>query len=237
MSNPALSEPSTLSSPLLTLRQLSCERDERMLFGELDLVCRAGEVIQIFGPNGSGKTTLLRALAGINPDYSGEILWQDQPVARVKWEYAQDLVYIGHLPGIKKALTPVENLRWYAAIGSSATGLGSREALQQLDLDGYEDTPCYQLSAGQLRRVALARLYQTRVRIWILDEPFTALDKAGIIQLEQLLAAHAAKGGLVILTSHQDLTLSGLRRINLLDFQVSKQFPPGDASLEVPNAD
>jgi heme exporter protein A len=218
LSDPAVSESSSISAPLLTLRQLSCERDERVLFGELDLECRAGEVIQVFGPNGSGKTTLLRTLAGVSPDYSGDILWQDQPLPRVKWEYAQDLLYIGHLPGIKKALTPAENLRWYAAIGGTTTSVTNDEALRQLELQGYEDTPCYQLSAGQLRRVALARLYQTQARIWILDEPFTALDKAGIAKLEQLIAAHAAKGGLVILTSHQDLTLSNLRRIDLLDF-------------------
>jgi len=243
LSDPALSEPSTLALPLLALRQLSCERDERVLFSGLNLECRAGEIIQIFGPNGSGKTTLLRALAGVHPDYAGDILWLGQPVARVKWEYAQDLAYIGHLPGIKKALTPLENLRWYAAIGSSTTSLSSDEALQRFDLEGYEDTPCYQLSAGQLRRVALARLYQTNARLWILDEPFTALDKAGISHLEQLLASHAAGGGLVILTSHQDLTLSGLRRINLLDFrgflddQGSKAFSSEDLDLEVPRAD
>lgn len=207
------------SEPLLRLQNISCERDERLLFNRLDLSCNSGEVVQIAGPNGSGKTTLLRILAGVNSDYGGSIHWRGQALVQAKWDYAQDLVYIGHLPGIKKALTPAENLRWYSALAGGLAAELIQMALTQVGLCGYEETPCYQLSAGQLRRVALARLYLTSASIWILDEPFTAIDKTGIQQLEQLLEDHRTKGGLVILTSHQDLSLKGLRLVNLLELQ------------------
>lgn len=203
-------------------------RDERLLFSQLVIECHAGEVIQVIGPNGSGKTTLLRALSGISADYEGEIYWRGQSLKQTQWEYAQDMVYIGHLPGIKKALTPLENLRWYLAIAGGGGEELIRDALAKIGLYGYEDTPCYQLSAGQLRRVALARLHLTRASIWILDEPFTAIDKAGVTQLEQLLIGHAEAGGLAILTSHQDLTLARLKVIDLLDFQS----PPAEVVYE-----
>ena len=202
---------------LLELHHLSCERDERCLFSGLNLNIMAGDLIQIGGPNGAGKTTLLRALAGISQDYSGEIRYQGQILADVRWEFARDSLYLGHLPGIKKALSPRENLTWYLA----QTGVKADidQALKAVGLYGYEDTPCFQLSAGQLRRVALARLHLSQARIWILDEPFTAIDKHGVSQLEALIARQIAQGGAVILTSHQDLHLPQLRMINLHDYQ------------------
>lgn len=211
-----------MTKPLLELRQLSCERDERPLFGGLDLSCGAGEAIQILGPNGSGKTTLLRILAGISTLYQGELLWRGRPLQRALFDYRQQLLYIGHLPGIKAALSPTENLRWYQAVSGSALGGDLPEALAQLGLEGYEDVPCAQLSAGQLRRVALARLYLSKALVWILDEPFTAIDKPGVVNLEALMARHTQAGGLVLLSSHQDLALDGLRRIDLLEYQISQ---------------
>lgn len=203
---------------LLELRQLSCERDERLLFSELSLACCAGDLVQVLGPNGSGKTTLLRALAGISRDHRGTVLWRGTPVVECRWEFAHDMLFLGHLPGLKNVLNPLENLRWYTA----ADGLNDADILQALaavGLAAYEDTPCYQLSAGQMRRVALARLHLSQASIWILDEPFTAIDKQGVQQLERLLQQHRANGGLVILTSHQDLQLPALKQINLPDFQ------------------
>lgn len=216
----ALSPPST---PLLELRQVSCERDERQLFARLNLQAHPGDVIQILGPNGSGKTTLLRALAGINNDFTGEVLWNGRSLPEVAWEYSQSLLYIGHLPGIKKALSPLENLRWYAAISGTDSRSAIYNALDAVGLYGYEETPCYQLSAGQLRRVALARLYFSQARLWILDEPFTAIDKRGAAQLETRFAQHAQQGGVILLTSHQDLALSSLKHLNLLDYQAISQ--------------
>ena len=203
--------------PLLELRNLGCERDERLLFAELNLQLFAGDVVQIGGPNGAGKTTLLRALAGISRDYLGKIFYAGEELPGAAWEFASDSLYLGHLPGIKKALTPAENLQWYKAQSGAAVSIN--DALVAVGLYGYEDTPCYQLSAGQLRRVALARLHLSCARIWILDEPFTAIDKLGVSQLEALIAQQSAKGGVVILTSHQDLTLPQLRMVNLHDYQ------------------
>lgn len=204
--------------PLLELRDLGCERDERLLFSGLNLQLSAGEVVQVGGPNGAGKTTLLRALAGVSSDYEGQILYSGKALSEVAWDFARDRLYLGHLPGIKKSLTPSENLAWYLAQAGGRVSID--DALAAVGLYGYEDTPCYQLSAGQLRRVALARLHLSEARIWILDEPFTAIDKLGVSQLEALIARQSAQGGVVILTSHQDLTLPLLRLINLQDYQI-----------------
>lgn len=203
---------------LIELRDFACERDERLLFCGLNVALAAGQVVQILGPNGSGKTSLLRILAGISADYQGEILWRGQALASVAWEFASDLLYLGHLPGIKKSLTPLENLRWYAAIQGDVGDKSLLQALADVNLAGYEDTLCYQLSAGQLRRVALARLAFSRAALWILDEPFTALDKKGVTQLETRLANHAAAGGLVLVTSHQDINVPNLQQLDLQDF-------------------
>ncbi|RYY75731.1 MAG: cytochrome c biogenesis heme-transporting ATPase CcmA [Gammaproteobacteria bacterium] len=200
------------------MRNLACERDERLLFVRLNARFYAGQAVQILGPNGSGKTTLLRILAGVNRDYQGDIYWQGKPVVDMAWEFANDLLYLGHLPGVKKSLTPLENLRWYAALQGSVADAQLLDALVQVNLAGYEDTPCYQLSAGQLRRVGLARLFFSKARIWILDEPFTALDKSGIAQLENRLIAHAEAGGLVLVTSHQDIRFPQLQTLNMQDF-------------------
>lgn len=214
------------TTPLLELCQFSCERDDRLLFAGLSASFAAGEVVQISGPNGAGKTTLLRAICGISEDYRGEIRYAGKPLGESEWEFRQDSLYLGHLPGIKKALTPAENLAWYVAQHGAVMSIA--EALTAVGLYGYEDTPCYQLSAGQLRRVALARLHLSYARIWILDEPFTAIDKAGVNELETLIARQCAKGGLVLLTSHQDLTLANLRVVDLQVYQ-----PRGDfSSLE-----
>lgn len=208
----------TAASALLELRNLTCERDERILFARLNARFYTGQAVQILGPNGSGKTTLLRILAGVSRDYQGEILFHSKSIAELAWEFANDLLYLGHLPGVKKSLTPLENLRWYAALQGAVADEHLLASLAQVNLAGYEDTPCYQLSAGQLRRVALARLVFSKAKIWILDEPFTALDKSGITQLENRLIAHAEAGGLVLVTSHQDIHFPQLQILNLQDF-------------------
>lgn len=213
---------------LIELQNFACERDERLLFSGLNVSFGKGQVVQILGPNGSGKTSLLRILAGISQDYQGTILWRGQPRADVAWEYANELLYLGHQPGIKKALTPLENLRWYAAMQGDSPDSLLLQALAEVNLAGYEDTPCYHLSAGQLRRVALARLIFSRASVWILDEPFTALDKKGVAQLEARLAGHAARGGLVLITSHQDIGVANLQLLDLQDF-------PADGGLGVVN--
>ena len=179
---------------MLEARALSLVRGERELFAGLDLTLLAGEVLQIEGENGAGKTSLLRLLAGLSRHgHEGEV------------RRLAPLLYVGHLSAVKELLTPRENLAWHV------DGLGQYSddevcaALAQVGLCGYEDVPSHQLSAGQHRRVNLARLHLSRQPLWLLDEPFTAIDRDGVAALEQLFISHARKGGAMILTSHQAL--------------------------------
>ncbi|NUB98648.1 cytochrome c biogenesis heme-transporting ATPase CcmA [Escherichia coli] len=199
---------------MLEARELLCERDERTLFSGLSFTLNAGEWVQITGSNGAGKTTLLRLLTGLSRPDAGEVLWQGQPLHQVRDSYHQNLLWIGHQPGIKTRLTALENLHFYHRDGDAAQCL---EALAQAGLAGFEDIPVNQLSAGQQRRVALARLWLTRATLWILDEPFTAIDVNGVDRLTQRMARHTEQGGIVILTTHQPLNVaeSKIRRISL----------------------
>ena len=172
---------------MLEARELLCERDERTLFSGLSFTLNAGEWVQITGSNGAGKTTLLRLLTGLSRPDAGEVLWQGQPLHQVRDSYHQNLLWIGHQPGIKTRLTALENLHFYHRDGDTAQCL---EALAQAGLAGFEDIPVNQLSAGQQRRVALARLWLTRATLWILDEPFTAIDVNGVDRLTQRMAQH-----------------------------------------------
>lgn len=178
---------------MLEARELLCERDERTLFSGLSFTLNAGEWVQITGSNGAGKTTLLRLLTGLSRPDAGEVLWQGQPLHQVRDSYHQNLLWIGHQPGIKTRLTALENLHFYHRDGDTAQCL---EALAQAELAGFEDIPVNQLSAGQQRRVALARLWLTRATLWILDEPFTAIDVNGVDRLTQRMAQHTEQGGL-----------------------------------------
>lgn len=195
---------------LLSARGLTCIREERVLFEALDVNVSAGDIVQIEGPNGAGKTSLLRILAGLSQPYDGAIFFQDNAVAKQRETFHQDLLYLGHLPGVKDEMTAQENLEFNLALH----GLDSQTAeatLAKVNLLGFEDALASHLSAGQHRRIALARLWQSQAKIWILDEPFTAIDKLGVEKLEQLFVKHADNGGCVILTTHQDLSLPAER--------------------------
>ncbi|MDR5858959.1 cytochrome c biogenesis heme-transporting ATPase CcmA [Halomonas eurihalina] len=192
----------------LQARKLACERDGRWLFRDLDLEIRSGEILRVEGPNGSGKTTLLKILSGQLADYEGSIFWRDAPLRRVHRNFLASLLYLGHAPGVKAALTPLENLAWYQAMaGTGGTEAQRMSALEMVGLRGFEDLPAGQLSAGQQRRVALARLELTPRPLWVLDEPFTAIDREGVADLEARLAAHVRGGGSVVLTTHQALDI------------------------------
>ncbi|MGB1091756.1 MAG: cytochrome c biogenesis heme-transporting ATPase CcmA [Oceanobacter sp.] len=224
--NPALSSSADFSSGSVALnaKQLFCERDDRVLFENLDLTISNGDLIQLAGPNGAGKTTLLRLLAGLNRDFEGDLFWHSDDLHDCYSDYAQQRLYHGHLAAIKRMLTPLENLRWLMSLWmSDSVALEQRiseddlwQALAEVNLNGYEDVPCNQLSAGQQRRVGLARLAIVQVPLWILDEPFTALDVDGVSWLEQRIAGQVARNGAVVITSHHALQgIPGLQRIDL----------------------
>ena len=190
---------------LLQVAQLACERDERCLFSGLQFSVRAGEIWHIKGPNGSGKTSLLRQLAGLLPVDKGDISFPTE----------KSLLYIGHKLALKEQLTANENLAWLTALSTPSTEQQRYSALAKVGLRGFEETLVAHLSAGQKRRVALARLHLQTAPLWLLDEPLTAMDQEGIKDQQGWFSEHLEKGGAMVFTSHQDLTLDGVKVIDL----------------------
>lgn len=198
------------TDPALQIRALSCVRGDRTLFRDLDFELEAGELLHLKGENGSGKTTLLRALAGLLLPESGEIRWRGENIRRLREEYTRHLLYLGHLNGIKGDLTAVENLRIAAVLdGFRLTEARAWEVLGEIGLRGHEDLPSKHLSQGQKRRVALARLLVNQASLWVLDEPFTALDVAAVQLLQEVIRQHIDNGGLVVVTTHQAVAMIG----------------------------
>ena len=198
-------ETSPIGAPAVRLRivALTCRRGERTLFRDLDFIVGAGQIVWVRGANGQGKTTLLRTLAGLSAPEAGEIAWHD-PAPRRR------LVYLAHANALKEDLTVVESLRFLLALaGEAPTSAELDDALARFGLSSRRHAPVRTLSQGQRRRVALARLAVPAAPVtWLLDEPFDALDTAGIETLNTLLAEHARRGGSVVLTSHVPLTLA-----------------------------
>lgn len=193
---------------MLKVSGLSCSRGERRLFSDVSFALTASEWLHVQGENGSGKTSLMRLLVGLSPADAGEIRWRSE--ATPSTEFRRELIYLGHHAAVKEDLTPRENLRLSAALdGIALDERSSMAALIRLGLRGREDLPVRVLSAGQKRRVLLARLLTRPAVLWVLDEAFNALDAAAVKLLGELIAEHLAGGGMAILTSHQPLPVPG----------------------------
>lgn len=201
---------------MLQVQNLECWRGDNLLFESLSFQVKAGDLVQITGVNGSGKTTMLRMLCGLGLPDEGEVLWNGDPIRKVRSSFFSELAYVGHQDGVKGDLTPVENLNLVRSL-QGETDMEPKVALETLGLKDREDVACRKLSAGQRRRVGLARLLMRPATLWVLDEPLTALDVKGRATVENLLQAHAAKRGMVVFTSHHGFEMDGVRTVNLGD--------------------
>jgi heme exporter protein A len=202
----------------LTADNLVGVRGERLLFEKLNFKLSSGSVLYLQGANGSGKTTLLRIICGLSKPYEGAVNWCGENINSLAEDYHKHVLYIGHLPGIKEDLTALENLRFSLVLsGVEVSEDKAAEVLKELGLANGLNLPTRMLSQGQKRRVALARLWLQDLPIWILDEPFTALDANATDMLKQKIEAFANEGGIVVMTTHQEVTLSvaGFQQLNL----------------------
>jgi len=194
-------------STALELCNVTCARGGHTLFSELTLTLQPGQLLYVQGANGSGKTSLLRMVCGLLQPVSGKVLWRGRPVASLREEFGRDVAYLGHAAALKDDMSPVENLLAACGLGGqSASRLDAMGALAEAGLPGLENTPVRHLSQGQRRRSALARMAMARSSpLWVLDEPFNALDTKATHWLKGLITGHLLRSGLVVLTSHQDL--------------------------------
>jgi heme exporter protein A len=198
---------STHAIPLLQARGLSFLRADEPVFGPLDFTLDAGELALVEGDNGSGKTTLLRLLAGLLHIGEGELDWCGQ-----RWNRdacASEVLFLGHQLGLKMDMSPRENLHFVAGLHGTREGRSTASVLAEVGLAGYEDEPVRRLSAGQKKRAALARLLLLPAVLWLLDEPYANLDRAGIALVNRLLEAHIAEGGAALVTSHGAVSFHG----------------------------
>ena len=202
---------------MLQGNNLVCVRGDRRLFKDVNFTLEAGGLMKVGGPNGSGKTSLLRMLCGISEPAHGEIRWLDDSIRALGGEYYGAMTYLGHLSGAKDDLTAIENLRISSALaGEEISEVEARAALKHIGLGGREILPVKVLSQGQKKRVALARLLVCNTTLWILDEPLSALDVSAIKLIKELLEQHLAQGGMVVMTTHQEIDIVAIDTQQLL---------------------
>lgn len=203
---------------MLEASNLECVRGDRRLFAGVGFRLDGGEMLFLQGKNGSGKTTLLRMICGLTHPVAGEIRWKGETIGKLGEEFREELCYLGHLNAIKEELTPLENLTASAKLaGEELSEDEALDALEAVGLLGREDLACKYLSQGQKRRVALSRLVHEKRALWVLDEPFVALDVAAVAWLAGLIGAHLQRGGMAVLTTHQtvDIPAGQVRELKL----------------------
>ena len=201
---------------MLSVHGLTCVRGERRLFAGLDFQVGAGEWVHVRGENGAGKTSLLRMLVGLMPAADGEIRWRGESARSLGEDFRRELLYLGHHGAVKEELTALENLQLASRLdGGELPDREALAALHRFGLKGREELPVRFLSAGQKRRVLLARLVTRKATLWVLDEPFTALDVKAVDMLSALIGEHLAGGGIAVLTSHQSMPIPGGRVVQL----------------------
>jgi heme exporter protein A len=195
---------------MFSVSNLSCSKGDKRLFSGVSFTLQPGQWLHLEGDNGVGKTSLLRLACGLSALENGEITWNHQAVSKDPQIFRANLAYLGHQLALKDDLSPLENLQTDAAIvGCQLTASDAKQALAQMGLRGRENLPVRVLSQGQKRRTALARLLVSSAKLWVLDEPFVALDTMAQNALSEVINAHLAKQGMVLLTSHQAVSLGG----------------------------
>jgi heme exporter protein A len=206
------------TAPLLAVARLRFDRNDECVFGPLDFAVNSGEALLVTGGNGVGKTTLLRVLAGLLRTGEGDLLWRGERCARLP---AEGIAFVGHLAGHKADLGAIDNLRFATGLHGCRHGASPSSALASVGLAGFEDVPAGRLSAGQRKRLSLARLLLSPARLWLLDEPYANLDRDGIVLVDRLLARHLNENGAALITTHGAYAAPPVRaRTLLLDAQV-----------------
>lgn len=204
--------------PSLDVRSLHLWRGDRHLLRGVTFTVRPGELLQVTGPNGVGKTSLLRCVAGLLPIESGDIEWCNTPLDQCRDDFHQQLAYLAHVNALKADLTALENIHYGVGLRRQVSPDDARDTLRRLQLGECIDLPARAMSAGQKRRVAIARILLTKARLWVLDEPITNLDAAGIALFESCMADHLRDQGMILTAAHQ-LLLQGERNVRTLELR------------------
>lgn len=208
---PGLRNQELKNESTLSFSELGCSRGERQLFQGVNCVLSEGRWLYVTGANGVGKTSLLRMVCGLAPIESGQISWNGTPIQAQRDAYYEDLFYLGHANALQESMTVIENLRFRCALaGAALDRAATPDVLTRFGLKGRQDQLVRHLSQGLKRRVALSRLALSPARLWVLDEPFVAMDEAGVRLLADLIATHLGRGGLAVLTSHQQVDIGSI---------------------------
>jgi len=197
----------------LIVNNLSCQKGYKLLFENLSFELNSGEVLKVSGPNGSGKTSLMKILAGLSSFETGSIDYDDTKINSER--YNLDFLYLGHLAALSPELSCLENLKYTMRLGNDNLDLDFSDALKKVGLEKFENELVGQLSAGQKKRIALSLLFITQSKVWLLDEPFSALDSKAIKIIETRVEDHCNSGGICILTTHQECNIKNMKEISL----------------------